>query len=105
MARTDANAHVLTSLDFFGGMFYHLFTALPAIYRYLIYINSSAGMRASKTASAPPFLRAFFLWKYFAEYFPARITKMQDLPAAGGPYCFVVSPHGVCVFRFVPFSD
>eukprot|EP00983_Pelagomonas_calceolata_P091657 1157573-Pelagomonas_calceolata.AAC.2 len=76
--------------------------------RYLIFINSSYGMEASRTASWTPWLRRkamspipvprWKLWDHFAAYFPARIIKTHDLPADKGPYLFNVAPHGVCVY-------
>uniref|UniRef100_A0A6S8IM82 Acyltransferase n=1 Tax=Dunaliella tertiolecta TaxID=3047 RepID=A0A6S8IM82_DUNTE len=65
---------------------------------YLIFINSSYGMEASRTASWTPWLRRWKLWDHFAAYFPARIIKTHDLPADKGPYLFNVAPHGVCVY-------
>lgn len=44
--------------------------------------------------SSYEFMRSFFLWKHFVDYFPSILVKTVDIPANKN-YIFVCFPHGV----------
>ncbi|PGH06588.1 hypothetical protein AJ80_08147 [Polytolypa hystricis UAMH7299] len=67
----------------------------PLLLPYLIYISlfsdaATSGMLSGRSQ----FLRSLRIWKYFADYFPARLHRSEPLPPTR-KYIFGYHPHGI----------
>ncbi|CAE6455938.1 unnamed protein product [Rhizoctonia solani] len=71
--------------------------SLPMLWPFLIpYLIWALAFDESPAKGGRPkqWFRRWRVWKYFAEYYPARIVKETELPA-DRPYLFGYHPHGI----------
>eukprot|EP00494_Astrolonche_serrata_P027184 UN27447 len=72
-------------------LYFYPITRIPLIC-YLTWLNFFDDSPTS--ASRYPWVRKFFLWKHFADYFPLKIHKTAQLDPKHN-YLFCYHPHGI----------
>ncbi|CRL03396.1 CLUMA_CG016238, isoform A [Clunio marinus] len=81
---------VFSSIFYYGGT---IGKGLCILYLIFIYIDRKADEDCSR-GQGYEFLRGWFIWKRFTEYFPLTLVKTVDIPATKN-YIFACFPHGV----------
>lgn len=89
--------HTLSIAIFLTSFFFAC--AVPLFWPFLIpYLISvllfSRNAVSGSLSRRSEFLRSLRIWRYFAEYFPAKLYKTEDLPNTGR-YIFGYHPHGI----------
>jgi 2-acylglycerol O-acyltransferase 2 len=68
--------------------------AWPLLLLYLLYVLSSKAATDGLHKSRSERFRKSYIWRFFADYFPARLHKTHDLPPTR-KYIFGYHPHGI----------